>query len=299
MPLITIFSAPKPFTNPHVATIQYNAIASWAKLPDVRVILLGEEPGLAETARELGVQHIPEIPRSSSGAPLISSMFQLARQASDSPLLCIINADILLLPDFLDAAARVSAQHEKFVLLGQRWDLDVNERLDFSGDWEGRLRSAVQARGVLHRPAGSDYFLFPKACYSELPDFVIGRSGWDNWMIYKARKEAWSAVDATASVLVIHQNHDYSHLPGGKPHYSHPETDENIRLAGGRAVTRFTLLDTNYRLEQGRILPQKVNGARTWRRIEAFPLLAFGSTRLSNALWRLGRAFRRKKANKS
>ena len=41
MTLITLFSAPKPFTNPHIAMIQRNAIRSWTLLPDVEVILLG------------------------------------------------------------------------------------------------------------------------------------------------------------------------------------------------------------------------------------------------------------------
>jgi len=293
MPLISIFSAPKPFTDPHIAIIQRNAVNSWIRLPDVEVVLMGDEPGLAQAAHELGAQHISDVLRSPSGAPLISSMFQLARKSSDSPLLCIINADILLMPDFVEAVGQVVAQREKFVILGQRWDLDVSQPLDFSGDWTGSLRASLRAHGNLHRPAGSDYFLFPQACYARVPDFAIGRAGWDNWMIYQARRQGWPVIDVTPSAMIVHQNHDYSHLPGGKPHYHHPETDQNIRLAGGRAMTRFTLLDANYRLENGRILPQKIDRGRLWRRIEAFPLLAFGSTKLSNALWRLRRMFRK------
>jgi hypothetical protein len=299
MAFITIFSAPKPFNNPHIATIQRNAISSWTELADLDVILLGQEAGLAEAARELGVKHIPDVRCNAGGTPLISSMFELARKSSDSPLLCIINADILLLPDFVEAARRLSAQPKQSVLLGQRWDLEIDQRLDFSGDWVARLRASVRAGGKLHRPAGSDYFLFPRDCYIDIPDFAIGRAGWDNWMIYKARREGWPVIDATPSVMIVHQNHDYSHLPGGKPHYNHPETEENIRLAGGRAMTRFTLLDANYCLENGEILPQKMDAARLWRRLEAWPLLAFSSTKLSNALWRLGKIFRRKKSKKS
>ena len=67
MPLITLFSAPKPFTNPHIATIQRNAIRSWTLLPDVEVILFGEETGLAEAAKELGVKHIPSVACNESG----------------------------------------------------------------------------------------------------------------------------------------------------------------------------------------------------------------------------------------
>jgi hypothetical protein len=77
---LTIFSAPKPFTDPHIATIQRNAIASWTKLPDVNVVLLGDEPGLPEAATDLGVTLIREIPRSESGAPLMDAMFRLTRE---------------------------------------------------------------------------------------------------------------------------------------------------------------------------------------------------------------------------
>ena len=291
---LTIFSAPKPFTDPHIATIQRNAITSWTKLPDVDVILLGDEPGLAEIARELCVKHIQDVPRSPSGAPRMDAMFRLAREASLSPFYCIVNADIILFPDLVETVRQVSSLKQKFVLLGQRWDMDITAPLDFSADWPNQLRSGVQNQGQLHRPAGSDYFLFPDSCYTELPAFTIGRAGWDNWMIYHARKNRFFVIDATQAVTIVHQNHDYSHLPGGQPHYKHPETNENVRLAGGRAMTRFTLLDANYRLDQGRILPQKIDAARLWRKIEAWPLLTFGSTRLSNALWTLKKKLRKK-----
>lgn len=293
MPLITLFSAPKPFTNPHIAIIQRNAIASWTKLPNVDVVLLGDEPGLSEAAHELGVKHIQDIPRSPSGAPLMDAMFALARQHGTGQLLCIINADIILFPDFVETAGQLAAQRQKFVMLGQRWDYAQTTPIDFSANWVNGLRSTVHRLGELHRPAGSDYFLFPLACYTDLPAFVIGRAGWDNWMIYKARKEGWPVIDATSSVMIVHQNHDYSHLPGGQPHYKHPETDVNIQLAGGRTVTRFTLLDADYRTENGKILSQVTTRARLWRRIESWPLLTLGSARLSNLLWRIKRFLRK------
>jgi hypothetical protein len=292
MALITVFSAPKPFTDPHIAVIQRNAISSWTKLPDVEVILFGDEPGLAEAALELGVKHIRDIPRSPSGAPLMDAMFRLARDASQTPLYVIVNADIILFDDLVEAAKKVSAQKEKFVLLGQRWDLEIAAPLDFSAGWQNRLRNTVYEKGSLHRPAGSDYFIFPLSTFQTIPPFAIGRAGWDNWMIYHARKSGFPAIDGTQDIMIIHQSHDYSHLPGGKPHYKHPETDENIHLAGGRPMTRFTVLDTDKRLENGKILPQKMDSARLWRRIEAWPLLALGSTKLSNALWRLRRMFK-------
>jgi hypothetical protein len=271
MPLITLFSAPKPFTDPHIALIQRNAIQSWTLLPDVDVILLGEEIGLAEAARALRVRHIPNVARNASGTPLISSMFQLARENSQSDLLCIINADVILMSDFIEAAKHVSKRKDPFVLLSRRWDLDITQPLEFTEGWQNRVSSMVYRLGELHRPAGSDFFLFPKSCYTEIPNFTIGRAGWDNWMIYKARQEKWAVIDCTPSLVIVHQNHNYSHLPGGKPHYEHPDTDENIRLAGGQANVRYTVLDATHQLAaDGKLIRPKMTAQRFMRGVELF-----------------------------
>jgi hypothetical protein len=268
--LITLFSAPKPFTDSHIATIQHNAIKSWTLLPDVEVLLIGDEQGVAETAKELGVKHLLDVTCSEGGTPLISSMFQLARENSISDLLCIINADMILMSDFVEAAQQAVKLRDKFVLLSQRWDLDVATPLDFSTNWQDGLRSTVHGQGQLHRPAGSDFFLFPRSCYTEVPDFAIGRAGWDNWMIYKARQENWPVIDCTPSLMIVHQNHDYRHLPGGRSHYTHPETDENIRLAGGLAAVRYTILDATHRLKDGKLVRPAFTRLHFWRKVELF-----------------------------
>lgn len=278
MPDLAIFTAPKPFTDPHIRTIQRNAIQSWLRLPDVQVILVGEEDGLAETAAEFGLLHLPDVRRNQHGTPLVSSIFQLAREAAEAPLLAYVNADILLLPDFTEAARRAAARVENFLLVGQRWDLDVTEPLDFSGEgWAAALRQRAQQEGKLHPPAGSDYFIFPRRLFRDMPDFAIGRAGWDNWMIYKARRAGWPVIDGTPSVFIIHQNHDYHHLPGGVPHYRQPETFENIRLAGGRAATRFTLADVTHRLTADGLQPVGLSKSRFLRALEIAALFYFGN----------------------
>ena len=270
MPLLTLFSAPKPFTDPHIAMIQRNALNSWTLLPEVEIILLGDEDGLVQVAQEFNVKNIPDVKCNVNGTPLISSMFELVRQNSTSELLCVINADIILMPDVVEAAQTCLSRlgSDAFVLLSQRWDFDVTQSIEFSEGWQDRLRSIVHRQGALHRPAGSDFFLFPKSCYRDIPDFTIGRAGWDNWMIYKACKEKWPVIDCTPSVMIVHQSHDYSHLPGGKPHYEHPDTNENIRLAGGPAAIRYTVLDSTHQLVGGKLVRPKLSSARFLRGVE-------------------------------
>lgn len=283
---LTIFTAPKPFTNPHIATIQRNAICSWQALAGVQVLLIGEEAGLAEFAAERGILHLPQVRRNAQGTPLVSSIFDLARQEADAPLLAYVNADMLLLPDFVEAARLVQAQAEQFLIVGQRWDLDVQQELDFGPGWEERLRQDVRARGRLHPPGGSDYFIFPPACFQQVPDFAIGRAGWDNWMFFHARQQGWRVVNATQALTAVHQDHDYSHLPGGQPHYRLPETGENTRLAGGRRAI-FTLHDADYRLAGERLERIPLRGRKLWREIETFPLVRLRSRVLGEAAFAL------------
>lgn len=268
MTFLTVFTAPKPFTNPHIATIQRNAIQSWMHLgPEVQVLLMGDEEGMAEVAEEFQIKHFPEVKCSDLGTPYISSMFDTARAASDAPFLAILNADIILMPDFVAAAREVSAQVEKFLFLGRRWDLDVVNEIEFKPDWEIQLRQGVERHGTLHGPVGSDYFLFPRQLYTDMPDFTIGRSGWDNWTIYHAVKSGWPVVDVTRSTMIIHQNHDYSHLPGNKPPYDLPETKKNINIAGGMK-TMYTILEANQVLIDGKLKPAPMSVPRMLHRLE-------------------------------
>jgi hypothetical protein len=279
-PLMTIFTAPKPFTNPHIDLIQRNAIHSWVALgKDVRVLLIGDEEGMTEAAVDLGVRQLPDVSRNASGTPLVSSIFDLARQNSESPLLVYINADVLITSSMVDSARKVLEQTQKFLIVGQRWDLDVAEPLNFSDGWEALLIERTKREGRLHPPAGSDYFIFPRQCFTDIPKFAIGRAGWDNWMIYHARRQHWAVIDGTPSVFVVHQTHDYSHLPGGQVHYRLPETDENVRLAGGPR-TIFRLEHANRVLKSGRINRLSWNWKRFWREVEIFPLVGLRSKAL-------------------
>jgi hypothetical protein len=207
---------------------------------------------MSDFAAKIHLQQLPNVSRNNQGTPLVSSIFELARQNSTSPLMAYVNADILLTPEFISLAKQVSSQVKEFLIVGQRWDLDVKQALDFNQDWIMRLLFDVKTRGRLHPPGGSDYFIFPRDCYTEVPRFAIGRAGWDNWMFYHARLRHWPVIDVSSSLTVVHQDHDYSHLPGGQPHYQMPESFENIHLAGGRR-TIFTLLDADYKFHSGKL----------------------------------------------
>jgi hypothetical protein len=247
--MLTIFTVPKPFDG-HIGVIQRNAIQSWLRLhPACQVLLCGDEAGTADAAATLGADRVPSVETNEFGTPLLSSVFASAESRAQHGLLCYVNADILLLSDFVEAARRVAEAKRRFLVVGQRWDLDVTEPLEF-GDprWENDLRARVDRAGALHPPSGSDYFVYPRGTLGALPAFAVGRPGWDNWMIYRARRDKVPVVDATEATLVIHQNHAYGHVKQATDGaWEGPEGDRNRDLIGGSDRV-FTLADATHRL---------------------------------------------------
>ena len=164
-------------------------------------------------------------------------------------LLCYVNADILLLPDFANAVVRVADAKRRFLMVGQRCDLDVPDELSFDkSDWERDIQLRAAENGVLHPGDAMDYFVYPRGAMGPLPAFAVGRPSWDNWMIYRARKLRIPVVDATASALVIHQNHGYGHVKQAiGPRWEGPEADTNRALSGSEDFI-FSLVDATHRL---------------------------------------------------
>ena len=270
--MLTIFSVPKPFQG-QISIIQYNAIKSWARLkPSCEIILCGDDLGVREAATELGTGHIPNVSKNEYGTPLLNSVFARVHGIASQRLLCFVNTDIILLSDFVKAVQRVSFQ--KFLAVGQRWDVDLMEPWDFEQlDWEERLRRYVADHGELHPPAGSDYLVFPQGySVADLPPFAVGRPGWDNWFIYRARKQGVPVVDITKVVTVVHQNHGYVHVQNRRSRgWEGPEADRNRELAGGPLYI-FTLLDATHVMTSTAVL-----SARGWkyvrRRWQTLPIL--------------------------
>jgi hypothetical protein len=252
VPVLTILSVPKPFQGA-IGVIQRRALASWTALGEgVEVLLLGDEEGVAEAAQAAGAEHLPDLARTERGTPRLDAAFAAADRAARSPLRCFVNADVILFDDLLVAARRVAEQAERFLIVGQTLDVD-----------DPRDRDDAIARGEKRGAAALDYFVFPSGLYSGVPPFAIGRAGFDNWLVWRARQDA-IVVDATADVVAAHQWHDYGHVAGGKEEaYYGEEAARNIELAGGKSRL-YTLHDASHVLRGGR-LHRNLGAPFRWR----------------------------------
>jgi hypothetical protein len=267
--MITFFTIPKPFEG-HIGVIQRNALRSWRKLnPQCEIIIFGDEIGIPEVAKEIGAIHIAAIEKNEFGTPYLDGIFSKVQEIAKNDVLCYSNADIIFLNDF---PAGISKIHDsRFLLVGQRWDLDLSAEIEFSGKFEEELREQVARAGKLHDVDGMDYFVFRKGTIKTLPPFLVGRAGWDNWMIYNARNLGIKVIDGTKGYLVIHQNHNYGHVKKSVGRWLGPESDYNMALLGG-VENRFTLYDATYRFNGTKVV-RNLSVISFYRRLKSVPIL--------------------------
>lgn len=233
--MITIFSCPKSFSGA-IDVIQRNAIKSWLLLkPQPQILLIGNDTGTQSISKELGVKHIPDIESNEYGTPLVNSIFRLAQKLAAYDILCYVNADIILTSDFMRAVLFVKNKKDKFLMVGRRWDVEIEKSLNFEDpDWQEAIKSYSLKHGSLHAPTGIDYFVFSKGVFSELPPFALGRTMWDCWLIYYARSLGIPVIDATGIIWAFHQNHQYPlHLGGRDGIWKGKEAKQNLELSKG------------------------------------------------------------------
>jgi hypothetical protein len=273
--MFTIFSTPKPFAG-HIDVIQRNAIRSWQCLhPDIEIFLVGDDAGAAETCKEFGIRHIKDVGRNRYGTKYLASIYDQVQERASHEILCHVNCDIILMSDFVRTANQVAARLNRFLMAGRRWDVDIRNPLDFTkADWERGVRELAW-RTNRRRPAQwIDYFLFRKNLYyQKIPEFVIGRPGWDNWLLWYPLSLQVPVVDASREVVAVHQNHDYSYHPGGEQGVWHgEEARQNYQLHQGKFATladathvmRGGALQRNY---QAWLAPLGRHAAAEWSRI--------------------------------
>jgi hypothetical protein len=230
--MISFLTSLKPFRGT-TAVQQRNALRSWrAVVPDSEIIVFGTVEGAADLLAEVNATYRQDLVCNEFGTPLISAMFAEAQRISRHSVLCYINGDIILLPDFAAAIARLS-NWKTFTAVGQCLGLDLAEPIDFmQSRWVETLRARANMKGTLREPVAMDFFAFRRGAIGQLPAFAIGRPAWDNFLIKHLLNRRIPIIDLSPVVTPVHQNHDYMHVPCGKGMaWEGPEANCNRRLA--------------------------------------------------------------------
>jgi hypothetical protein len=260
---ITLFTIPKPFIG-HIGNIQHNALASWSLLPGVQCIILGNEEGVAEASAMYGFHHIPSVPRNGFGTPFLDAAFRsIVQEASRDSVIVFSNADIILLPTLLKVIASIKCND--FLIAARRYNVEQRERCPVTPEAFALIELNARMHCDIVPSYSSDVFVLPS--HSEIiklmPKMLIGRKGWDNWMMWAAKALNIPLIDATDYLVTVHQNHNYDHIKTESPHPSRqspwqgPESDYQEALIGNKALS----LDfADSKLKSNGVLAEKYHG---------------------------------------
>ena len=244
--MCTIVSIPKPCVG-LTAVHQANALLSWRSVyPDAKIYLYGNEEGVGALAKSYDAVAVTSCQVSKFGTPMLDFVFDDLQSREATGPIFFTNADMIYGPD-----AKIlerSSIWKGALVVGTRFNIDLNQALVSAADIPA-IASGARKRGDTSQFYGSDYFVFESnRAFRKLPPFAVGRIGWDNWMIYHARRCGLKVIDASPSVTALHQNHGYAHIPNkaeGSP-WAGPESDENLKYL---PPTIYNILDATHRLK--------------------------------------------------
>jgi hypothetical protein len=192
--------------------------------PRPDIILFGADEGVDRVAKQYDVRHSPKIDKNELGDLSMRSIFREIDKHSSTDWICYIDTDAILLDDFVPNFNYLVSQFPEFVSCAGRWDANIPEIIDFTKeDWQQKVLDAVYKLGR----RGSDYCIYPRSFYRDMPDYSIGKGHWDGWRMGLPLTRGVPLVNIERSCKVVHQKH-------GHRFSGHPGSARNKRLSKGR-----------------------------------------------------------------
>ena len=245
---------------------QLVVLRSWFGLSDgslnlCQVLLFSADPHHVQLADRLSFDVVTRFATDHYGAPKLHSLFRQAEYIAarrDIPYLLYVNGDIALGIDALETADAIAAYEFPEVLaVGSRPDFNtqllhtapkqyktemnqlrvtdpatvpIAAAVSFSRSLTDSMFSSLASKSRASSSVEAiDFFFFSRGLWDwqQVPRFLLGRVGFDNWLLHWAnsRKSA-TVIDCSATLTALHMSHDLhksSSMPGGMT---------NLRLAG-------------------------------------------------------------------
>ena len=224
--LLTLFTTWQ--TSHEKYNLHNNTVRNWNLLkPFIQPVLFTNENDLSVQVAAMGWNVLP-VSKTGTLVPVLKNMYLDAIKVFNSTFYAYANSDILFTDTLVITCLSVLTSNlnksHPVMLIGQRTNVDnvtSIEALD-----QLTISKAAEVRGTLFNSWGEDYFIIMKNFpWKDIPDVVIGRRAYDNWLVLDARKRGY-LIDATETILAVHQ----TTFRGNKEHLSHLNKDYNYDL---------------------------------------------------------------------
>lgn len=166
-------------------------------------------------------------------ADVIKDLILAGVECSESEVIVLINGDIIILPGFYKIINSMIGKYGiNSFFTSTRYDIN----LAFEVCDEKTYNDACNLeRRLYDTVSSSDIFIMSREnmrkMAEEMPDLIMGRYGWDNWIHY------WAAANlphynCTNVLITLHCNHNHEHIENqeGFPGKKAPSSAHNLRL---------------------------------------------------------------------
>ncbi len=193
--------------------VHNQTLKNWASLAPAVLSVLYLMPNDSDywkrRATELGWK-LEQVPRTRDGVPVLKDMYNVTSEKYPSPFIGFANADTMFGNSLVETLVGLT-QNNKTLVHG-RMSLIVGRRRriqDFKiNDTSGEYVDSIAPHLKMYPKFAQDYFLFGnggKFHWDRVPDFVVGRLGYDNWLVVMAQRWNIILIDGTETLHNLHQ----------------------------------------------------------------------------------------------
>ncbi|KAK3600959.1 hypothetical protein CHS0354_004168 [Potamilus streckersoni] len=218
---------------------------NWLSLrPFIMPIVFTNDTALARVCESAGWVVMPLRVAAADGIPVLKYMYLDAMRRFESNFYAFANSDILFTDTLVDTLIEIfqnnptsrnstqdnstshhdnSASHNPTqdistsqyhtLIIGRRTNV-YNMTMKEGSSWS-ELTTVAKKRGELFRIDAEDYFITSASYpWNDIPEIVIGRRAYDNWLVLNARKQKHQVIDATDTILAVHQTTIHGNFEG-------------------------------------------------------------------------------------
>lgn len=228
IPMLTLFTSWNDDTEKHL--VHNLTLLNWISLkPFVIPVVFTNETSVAEQCEKAGFQVLPISVSAADGIPVLKYMYRDVMAKYNSTFYAYSNGDILYTETLVNTLLQLKNSSvdlsKPVIMVGQR--TNVENVTEIEGSSWGNISQVAAGRGKLFTGWAEDFFVTsPSFPWPDIAEVVIGRRAYDNWLVYFSRKAKYLVIDATKTVLAVHQTTKAGNFEG----HGHKNGDYNHNL---------------------------------------------------------------------
>lgn len=190
--------------------VNNSTLFNWKMLPNVNLIVFSNSLEVKYYSEWAGFTVLPILVEA-AGVPVLPAMFTAAIKQFKSEFYGFANGDILFTRTLVDTLEHIlcnlkkSRRQSGVLIVGRRYNVPASHvTVEVATSWN--KLDLLSRTGSLFQSDAEDYFITDTAYpWDTFLPVAIGRRAYDNWVVAFSRYSNITVIDASESILCLHQ----------------------------------------------------------------------------------------------